>query len=163
MIKLYIQVKDGVPINHPAYTENLLYSLGEIPSDWEPFIRVKRPELGVYEILEDEQPTYQRVNGVWTDVWFVRPMTNAEKLAAQQAVKDFWATRPYASNWSAWTFDENTCGFVPPIPRPPPVEGKKVFWCGAENNWKEAPPLPNDGKLYKFNFYDWQWVESPNV
>jgi hypothetical protein len=45
---------------------------------------------------------------------------------------------------------------VPPIPRPDPVEGVIVFWCGADNAWKEAPACP-EGE-YKFDFIAWAWV-----
>ena len=44
----------------------------------------------------------------------------------------------------------------PPIPRPEPVEGVLVLWCGADNNWKETPERP-EGQ-YKFDFLAWQWV-----
>jgi hypothetical protein len=47
----------------------------------------------------------------------------------------------------------------PPTPRPAPVEGVIIFWCGADVNWKEAPAYPVDGKKYKFDFFAWQWVE----
>ena len=46
---------------------------------------------------------------------------------------------------------------IPPIPKPESDQTKidaKIFtfWCGAENNWKDAPPKPNDGNFYKFDF-----------
>lgn len=83
---LYIQTKDGQPINHPAFEDNLIEAFGEIPSDWEPFSRVERPVPGVYEILESTEAVYAKVNGVWTDVWSVRDMTAQER----QAVIDFY-------------------------------------------------------------------------
>jgi len=49
---------------------------------------------------------------------------------------------------------------VPPIPRPTPIEGVLVFWCGADNNWKVAPSRP-EGE-YKFDFLAWQWVQVVN-
>lgn len=162
-MNLFIQVKEGQPVNHPALEQNLIEAFGQVPPDWEPFIRVERPTPLIYEIVEDEQPSYRKINGVWMDYWYVRPMTNAEKTSKQQRVKDFWASRPYASNWAAWTFDENLCEYVPPIPRPAPVEGKRVFWCGAENNWKEVPPLPDQGNSYIFDFYQWKWVKNSNA
>jgi hypothetical protein len=55
--------------------------------------------------------------------------------------------------------DETTCELVPPIPCPEQTEGKIVLWCGAENNWKEAPAYPIDGYRYKFDFFNWQWVQ----
>jgi hypothetical protein len=49
---------------------------------------------------------------------------------------------------------------VPPVPRPDPIEGKMVFWCGAETNWKEVPTRPEGN--YKFDFLAWQWVQVVN-
>lgn len=157
-MKLYIQVENGQCVNHPAFEDNLRQAFGDIPANWEPFDRIERPTTGIYEVLESDLPTYQKVNGTWTDVWAVRAMTAAEKAAKQQSVKDAWAAREQAANWSAWTFNEETCQYDPPIPRPEPVEGKIVFWSGADNNWKEAPAYPQDGKQYKFDFFAWTWI-----
>lgn len=158
-MKLYIQVENGQTVNHPAFEDNLLQAFGHIPSNWEPFVRIERPIPSIYEVLESDQPTYQQINAVWTDVWALRPMTETEKAAKQQIVKDFWATRDQASNWSAWIFNEDTCQYDPPIPRPEPVQGKTVFWSGADNNWKEAPPRPQDENQYKFDFFAWTWIK----
>ena len=158
-MKLYIQVENDQAVNHPALEENLMQAFGEIPSNWEPFDRIERSPTGTYEVLISDQPTYQKVNGIWKDVWNFRPMTSEEKTNVQNAVKDAWAARPQASNWSTWTYDETTNSYIPPIPRPDPVEGKLVFWCGADNNWKETPPYPQDGKNYDFDFFAWNWVE----
>jgi len=158
-MNLYIETENGVTKNHPAFEDNLIQAFGQVPEHWEPFVRVERPIPAIYQILDSNEATYQKVNGVWTDVWVLRDMTAEEKSAKQQVVKDEWAARDQAENWSAWTFDEATCTFVPPIPRPAPVEGKTIFWSGAENNWKEAPPYPQDGKQYRFDFLAWTWVE----
>lgn len=157
---LFIQVKDGQPIGHPAYDINLIQAFLQIPQDWERFERVERPDPSVYQVFDSPELTYQKVDGVWKDVWALRDMNVEEKAAKQQIAKDEWASRRQAANWSAWTFDENTCSFVPPIPRPKPIEGKIVSWCGAENNWKEAPDYPQDGKQYQFDFFAWTWVEK---
>jgi len=155
-MNLFIETENGVTKNHPAFEENLMQAFGAIPEHWEPFTRVERPVPTTYQVLESDEPVYAKVDGVWTDVWTVRDMTDEEKAALQQAVRDAFNTRPQAENWSAWTLDETTCTMVPPIPRPEPVEGKIVFWCGAENNWKEAPARP-EGE-YKFDFLAWAWV-----
>ena len=89
-------------------------------------------------------------------MWTAREMTAEEKAAAQQAVRDAFNAREQAENWSAWTLDEATNTMVPPIPRPDPVEGKLVFWCGADANWKDVPARP-EGE-YKFDFFAWNWV-----
>jgi len=157
-MNLYIETKNGVIKNHPAFEDNLIAAFGSIPEDWEPFTRVEHPVLGVYQVLESDIPVYAKVDGVWTDVWTVRDITAEEKTAKQQAVITAFNEREYASNWSAWTLDEATCEMVSPIPRPAPVEGVLVMWCGADNNWREAPTYPVDDNQYKFDFIAWVWV-----
>lgn len=159
-MKLYIETENGQVKNHPALEENLIQAFGSVPAHWEPFVRVKRPVPNVYDVLDNDEPTYQKIDGVWKDVWALRPMTDAEKFAKQKIVKDDWAARDQAENWSAWTFNEDTCSYVPPVPRPAPEEGKIVFWCGSDNEWKEAPAYPADNGQYKFDFFAWVWVPA---
>jgi len=163
-MNLYIQIENGQPVNHPAFEDNLIEAFGAVPDHWEPFVRVERPVSDVYEILESTEPTYQKVNGVWTDVWSLRPMTDEEKAVKQQTVKDKFNAREQAENWSAWMLDEDTCTMQPPIPRPAIDQTKidkriREFWCGADNNWKDTPAYPDNGKEYKFDFIVWEWVE----
>jgi hypothetical protein len=154
-MNLYIQTENGQTVNHPAFEDNLIAAFGGVPDHWKPFVRVERPTIDIYEVLESEQPAYQLVDGVWTDVWSVRPMTDEEKAAAQQAVRNAWALLPNAFNFTAWVLDEAALRMVPPIPRP--VEEGKIFrWSGADNNWKEAPAKP-EGQ-YIFDFAQWAWV-----
>lgn len=155
-MNLYIETENGVVKNHPALEDNLIQAFGSIPKRWEPFTRVVRPILDLYKVFQQEEPTYEKVNGVWTDVWHIRDMTTEEKTAYQQEVRDAFNAREYASNWSAWTLDETTCTMVPPIPRP--TEGTDVRWCGADNNWKETPTRP-EGQV-KFDFIAWQWIAA---
>ena len=156
-MKLYIQTENGQTVNHPAFESNLIAAFGGVPDHWKPFVRVERPTLGVYEVLESEQPAYQMVDGVWTDVWTVRPMTDEEKTATQQVVRDAWALIPNAFNFTAWVLDEAELKMVPPTPRP--VEEGKIFrWSGADNNWKEAPAKP-EGQ-YTFDFAQWAWIQA---
>lgn len=166
-MNLYIQIQNGQPINHPALEDNLLQAFNPIPKNWEPFIRVEKPVIGVYEVLENQEPIYAKVNGVWTDFWSVREMTAEEKAAKQQTTRDAFSAREYAENWSAWVLDEVTCEMAPPIPRPVSDQAKLsagiyTYWCGADNNWKDIPVYPTDGKLYKFDFFAWQWVVLVN-
>lgn len=156
-MNLYIETQNGAVKNHPAFEDNLIEAFGAIPAHWEPFTRVDCPALGVYEVATN---SYVKVDGVWTDVWTVRDMTADEKIAKQQAVVTAFNSREQAENWSAWTLDEVTCTMQPPIPRPLPIEGKLVFWSGADANWKEAPACPEGN--YKFDFLAWQWVEIAN-
>jgi hypothetical protein len=156
-MNLYIETENGVTKNHPAFEDNLMQAFGEIPEHWEPFTRVQRPELGVYDVLESDEPTYSKVDGTWADVWMVRPMTAEEKTAKQQIAKDAWAALPNRDNFAAWIFDEATLRYLPPIPRP---EGD-VAWDGTTNTWKERAEYPNDGKPYKWDIPSWSWVEVP--
>ena len=157
-MKLYIETENGVTKNHPAFEDNLTQAFGEIPEHWEPFTRVERPVPTVYQTMDSNEPVYTSVDGVWTDVWSLRDMTEEEKTAKQQGVITEFNEREYASNFSTWTFDEATCQMVPPITRPEPIEGTMVRWSGADENWKEAPAYPEDGSEYKFDFLAWQWV-----
>jgi hypothetical protein len=163
-MKLYIETENGTTKNHPALEDNLIVAFGEIPANWEPFTRVSRPILGVYQALQSEEPSYTKVDGVWTDVWTVRELTAEEKTTKQQEVRNIFNLQEYAENWSAWILDETTCTMVPPIPRPEPNLmkiglGVSTVWSGVDNNWKDTPRRPFDGKIYKFNFTTWQWVE----
>ena len=163
-MNLYIKTDgNGNTIDHPAFEDNLLQAFGSIPSEWEPFVRVESPNLKVYQVLASPDPTYQKIDGVWTDVWTLRDMTAEEKSAKQQAVRDAFNTREQVSNWSAWTLDEATCLMTAPIPKPNIDQtnidaGIKTFWCGKENNWKDTPIKPTDGQ-YKFDFIAWNWVK----
>lgn len=161
-MNLFIETENGATKNHPAFEDNLIQAFGSVPEHWEAFTRVERPVPAVYQTMDSREPVYAQVDGVWTDVWSLRDMTAEEKSAKQQAVITAFNNRTQAENWSAWTFDEATCTMVPPIPRPDPVEGKLVFWCGADANWKEAPARPTDGGQYKFDFLAWTWVAVVN-
>ena len=161
-MNLYIETNNGQTVNHPAFEDNLIQVFGSIPEHFEPFVRVEKPNKLIYQVLESDEPTYQKVNNVWTDVWNLRDMTAEEKSAKQQSLRDEFNSREQASNWSAWTFDEATCTMQPPIPRPEPDQTKidaSIFtaWCGSENNWKDMPVRPIDGQ-YKFDFFEWKWI-----
>jgi hypothetical protein len=140
-MKLYIQIENGQPVNHPAFEQNLVEVFGSIPENWEPFNRIERPMCDVYQVVSEE-PVYEKINEIWTDVWTIRDMTEEEEEkinkqkeldeASKQAVKDFWATLPNRENFSSWVFDEEIGQYLPPIPRP--TEGD-FRWDGALNSW----------------------------
>jgi hypothetical protein len=161
-MNFYIQVKDGQPINHPAFEQNILQAFKEIPLDWEIFVRVERPSLGAYQFLAKDEPSYKKVDGVWTDVWDVQELPADEILAKQNIVKNAWASRRQFENWATWVFNEASCAFEPPIPAPKndPEDEKIWRWRGSENNWVEEPPYPLDVGTYIFDHFAWQWVAA---
>ena len=155
-MNLYIETdNDGNIINHPALEENLIQSFGSIPSHWEPFVRIAKPIPGIYQILDSQEPTYQKIDGVWQDVWPLRNMTDEEKMTKQQSVKDAWNSNPLVSNFSAWSFNEEICDYVPPTPYP--VNGQQYYWQGSTNSWQVFPAYPADGKMYIFNMTTGKW------
>lgn len=160
MEKLFIQVDtQGNPVNHPATEVNLMDALGMIPDDWEPFVRVAHPTLpSVYHKITDPTPVYQKIDGVWTDTWQTEMMTDEEKALKQQMVKDEWISQPQVDNFSAWTFSEELCRYVPPSPRP--RDGKDYFWQGNTNSWVETPSYPTDNDIYHLDYATGQWIQD---
>lgn len=156
-MNLYIQVQNGVPINHPATEENLILCFKQIPEGWEPFVRTPHPKLTPYQYVEQEEHSYAKIDGVWTDVWAVKDFTAEEKQRRQQRKKNSWASQSYAENFAAWVFNEATCAFDPPIAYP--TDGKLYQWSGVDGAWKEAPTPPQTGKGHEFNYSEWIWVE----
>ena len=164
-MNLYIETENNQAKHHPASGENLMHRFGEIPAHWEPFIRFEMPKIGPYEILESSVSTYQKIDGMWTDVWAIRKLSSEEKTIKQQEVITAFNIREQAENWSAWKLNEATCTIQPPIPRPELDQAKMesnifAMWCGADNNWKDAPVRP-EGE-YKFDFFAWNWVPIVN-
>jgi hypothetical protein len=156
-MNLYIEVENGAIKNHPAFEDNLIDAFGEVPSNWEPFVRVECPRPGVYQVLDSTEPTYEKVDGVWTDVWALRDMSVVEIAAKQQAVKDAWENDSAYSNYMSWTFDVDTCSYISPIPYP--ADGKTYIWRGVTSSWFELPQYPEDGKSYKLAGDPPTWVE----
>lgn len=170
-MNLYIEIENGQVKNHPALEVNLIAAFGQIPEHWEPFVRAEEPILEVNQTFGDPKVTYEKVNGVWTDVYHIRDLTAEEKAAKDaadkqakiDAFKEAWARFPQRENWATWTFNEETIAYDPPIPRPAPDQTKldagiSTFWCGAENGWKDSPVRPEGD--YKFDFLAWQWIPA---
>jgi hypothetical protein len=155
-MNLYIEVENGQAKNHPAYEDNLINAFGSVPDNWESFVRIEKPTIDVYQIFNSEEPIYQKINNVWTDVWSIRDMTDEEKTSKQQQTKDLWAAQPNISNFDAWIFNEQTCSYQPPTPCP---TDRAVFWQGTTNLWVDLPQRPTDGKIYKLDFATATWVE----
>jgi hypothetical protein len=142
---------------------HLIAAFESIPEDWQPFIRVECPKLGIYQILNSKESSYQFVESekCWMDIWDIRNMTDEEKSAKQQQVKNDWINRPFSHNFTAWVYDEESNLYKPPFLRPTDVpEGQMYRWSGIDNNWKLTSTIPHDGKSYYFDFDKWQYIEG---
>jgi hypothetical protein len=166
-MNLFIQVENGVSVNHPAFEQNLLEAFGSIPPNWEPFVRVENPTLVDKTLtLTQAEPSYEKIDGIWQHVWHTRQKTE-EELAAERVVEreaklrllqESMAKHPYAHNFAAWVLNEETIKYEPPVPRPEP-DGKLYRWHGPSNSWREAESPPEDGKQYRFDFDNWVNLE----
>lgn len=159
-MELYIQIRNGQPFEHPIFSDNFRQAfpninVNNLPPEFAKFERVECPVLGVYQVMIQDEPTYELIDGGYKDVWHVRELTAEEKTAKQQVSKDAWAALPNRGNFTAWVFDETTLNYVPPIPRP---EGN-VAWDGATNTWRERQTRPDDGKVYRWDIPSWSWAE----
>lgn len=133
-MELFIQIKNGQPFEHPIFGDNFRAAfphidVNNLPPEFARFKRVIRPSIGPYEVWIEEDPTYELVDGFYTDVWHKRDMTTEEKTAKQQAVKDEWASR----GLSSWVFNEETCKFEAPFPKPD--DGNIYKWDEATISW----------------------------
>lgn len=131
-MRLFIQIKNGVPFEHPILEENFREAfpdadLNNLPPEFALFNRMPIPQVGVYEKYLGV--TYAFVNDAVTDVHHVRPMTQEEILEKHNAVKAVWAKEGYLS----WVFDEATCSFKPPIDCP--EDGNSYYWDDPTLQW----------------------------
>jgi hypothetical protein len=134
-MELFIRIKDGQPFEHPILGDNFRQAFpnvdtNNLPAEFARFVRVAPPAIGVYE--KNQTVSYQLVDGVYTDVFSIEKMTAEEIVAKQQAVKDAWAENGFAS----WTFNEATCSFEAPTPRP--TDGKFYQWDEPTTSWVEV-------------------------
>lgn len=91
-LELYIQIRDGQPHEHPIFADNFKLAFPDVdvndpPADrFAKFIRVAQPVPGTYEVYEGV--TYEWVDGVVKDVHHVRPMTEEERAAKVEQMKE---------------------------------------------------------------------------
>ena len=133
-MNLYIQVdENGKTVNHPAFEDNLIQAFGKIPSHWEPFVRVEKPVPTLYQTLQSHEPTYQKINGVWTDVWDIKDMDEEEKTSLIAQTE----SNPPGPNV---TLDAETLQWIPNIEKPD--DGKKYFWKYKTGEWTVIENTP---------------------
>lgn len=134
-MKLFIQIKNGQPFEHPIFGDNFQQAFptidtNNLPPEFARFERIEPPVISVYEVYEGV--TYEQDGDIYKDVHHVRPMTAEEKAAKQNAVKAEWAENGFAS----WPFNEVTCAFESPVPYP--NNGKRYAWNEETTSWVEV-------------------------
>jgi hypothetical protein len=130
-MELFIQIRNGQPFEHPILGDNFRQAFPDIdvnnlPPEFAKFERVERPILGVYQVMVQDDPTYELVDGIWKDVWSVRPMTDQEK---SDKISQYRLNPPFPS----WTLDENTLLYSPPTPMP--IDDNKYIWDEKTLTW----------------------------
>jgi hypothetical protein len=133
MGRLFIQMRDGQPYEHPITENNMRLAfpnldLDNLPDTFAEFERVAPPELGPYE--KNLQVSYELVDGKYKDVFTKENLTDAEKTAKQNQVKAEWADN---NGYASWTFNEDTCAFEPPTPVPD--DDKIYYWEEESLSW----------------------------
>lgn len=132
-MKMYIRIENGATVDHPIVEENFVIAFPDVnlanTTEFAEFVRVSAPVPGVYEVYEGL--VYGFLGGVYTDIHQVRAMTDEEKTTKQDQIKAIWADRGFAS----WTFDEATCMFQPPVPRPDDFSTKQYNWDESILSW----------------------------
>jgi len=164
-MNLYIETEDGVTKNHPAFEDNLIQAFGSVPERWKPFVRVEPPAVGLFEVCDC---VYELVNGVYTDVHNVRPMTAEEKAAkiaeARASLRPNWTLneetlqpspppRPTVKGAYPYKFDRETGQWlesnVPPLPS----------WIPSEDGLRYVPPIPRPEGQYRWDEATLSWIK----
>lgn len=137
-MNLYIRLENGQPVEHPIILKNLLAAYPEIdpnniPGIFVKFQRVDCPEILPYKI--NEGVTYEWVDGIVTDVWHIRDMTDTEKTDFQDQLKSQWAE---TGGYPSWIFNEELCMFEAPSPRPDKHGNISYTWDELSLAWIEV-------------------------
>lgn len=135
MQDLYIELENGLPINHPITGDNLRMlnpdiDLENLSSNLAKFQRNPGPRHGVYEKIENEA-LYEFIDGVVHDVWVVTKMTKAEIKKKQSDEKALWASME--NSYASWVFNPAVCHYEPPVPYP--TDGKHYIWDESAVAW----------------------------
>jgi len=140
-MKLFIQIRNGQPYEHPVVEDNMgqlfpEHDLETAPDGFAKFTRVERPRLGVYEKYDTSYGhegcgcAYEPdgTDG-FKDVWYIVPLSDEEKA-------EKIATTKRESPYPSWTFNESDCTMQPTVEYP--ADGKYYWWNEEIINWVEV-------------------------
>jgi len=136
-MELFIQIRNGQPFEHPIFGDNFRQAfphidVNNLPPEFAKFERV--PQNVMPDVFEVAEVRYEWFGDIVKDVWSVRPMTDQEKA---NKIAEYRAAQPFPS----WTFDETTCVWSAPTPRP--TDGKIYRWDEATLSWVVFVPPSN--------------------
>lgn len=129
-MNLYIELKNGEPINHPMLETNMemiypVMNLDNLPENFCKFVRVDAPVPKWDEVVEG--PEYKIIDGICYDVWTVNKISDEKR---QQMLDELAASNPYPS----WTVDIVNHNLIPPTPYP---ETGAWVWDESSLSWVE--------------------------
>ena len=132
-MRLFIQIRDGAPFEHPIQEDNFKFAFPQIdmnnlPEEFMDFERVDQ-KTELYEVFT-EMPYFIDADNVVRN-GTKRDMTAEEKAAKIQELKDHWEIIGFPS----WVFDETTGDFSAPLPYPD--QDRKYRWNEDIVNWVE--------------------------
>ena len=129
-MNLFIKVEDGRPVNHPATEENLrmLYEDFDPENPPEPFEKfARRQPAAITKWQKVERLPYEKIDGVWTDVFNVIDFTEAEiEIWKYERRKQFIFS-------DTWEWNDEKGEWEPPVPYP--ADGKPYLWDNEQKNW----------------------------
>ena len=144
-MKLFIQVRNGQPFEHPIMADNFYQAFphldeNNLPPEFAKFEKTETPTTDIFEVVDGSSYVMQP-NGVVREVWTVRPMTDDERaVRIQDAVNQIEtalafhkqvatteinkATGPAAIAWqeymdvlNAFTYTDPFLAAIPQLPR----------------------------------------------
>jgi hypothetical protein len=137
-MRLYIQLENGLPLNHPIQEDNMRMAFPEVDLDnpgpnFAPFERYDRNLLR-YDLFTQN---FNGFNYVWkdniiTEIPIIEEKTEQEKINYIENIKqNFYNSTKYYS----WTYDLENKIFVPPVPMPEKQENVNYLWNEEEQKW----------------------------
>lgn len=131
-MKLIIKIENGVPVDHPIIFENFLMvnrnvDYDNLPEGYAKFIRVPPPTVSTTQKV-NPNPEYVLVDGVYTDSWTIRDLTDQEKTNIIEMLNQ---TKPFPS----WIVDTSLLVVRPPIPQPD--DNYNYSWNEGTLSWDQ--------------------------
>ncbi len=138
-------------IGHPINETNLKrvfpdfdFSKGT-PNGYLEFIRVPEPRLKPYEQFDESKGSvtsegyshngleYKLIDGKYTDFWNIISISEEDKKKKQDAAKEVFSNS-VNKDCTSWTWNEEECAMMPPIPFPIIEEGSDDVYQWNESN-----------------------------